>query len=210
MLNTGLLEVSGAQYPVLKLNAMSRKILKGSENVELVCPEGFIPGTEESFMPPAPAGKISGIEEDDIQLPAGEYSTATDILKKAKLRGLQRSGKEHDPILFERLKALRKQIALKKNLPPYIIFSDTSLKEMAARFPRTPEEFHSITGVGDHKLRKYGDDFLKEINDYCRDYDLIPERKPEVPEITGLNLKKEESLKKLSAHEPTSRTQSRN
>jgi ATP-dependent DNA helicase RecQ len=177
MLNTGLLEVSGAQYPVLKLNAMSRKILKGSENVELVCPEGFIPGTEESFMPPAPAGKTSGMDEDDIQLPAGGYSIATDILKKAKLRGLPRSGTEHDPILFERLKALRKQIALKKNLPPYIIFSDTSLKEMAARFPRTPEEFHSITGVGDHKLRKYGDDFLKEINDYCRDYDLIPAEK---------------------------------
>jgi ATP-dependent DNA helicase RecQ len=188
MLNTGLLEVSGAQYPLLKLNAMSRKILKGSESVELVCPEGFMPGDEEGSVPegsvpegsvpPAPAGKIKGKDEDDIQfpvqLPAERYSTAAEVLKKAKSGRLPKSGTEHAPILFERLKALRKQIALKKNLPPYIIFSDTSLKEMAAKLPQSPEEFHSITGVGDHKLRKYGDDFLKEIRDYCNDYGLIP------------------------------------
>lgn len=173
MLNTGLLEVSGTQYPVLKLNSMSRKILNGSESVELVCPEGFIPEAEEIFIPPAPAGKVKAKAEDNIQPSTTEYSTATDILKKAKSGGLLKSGTEHDPILFERLKALRKKIALKRNLPPYIIFSDTSLKEMASKFPQTPEEFHSITGVGDHKLRKYGDDFLQEIGDYCRDYGLI-------------------------------------
>ncbi|AKB76597.1 ATP-dependent DNA helicase RecQ [Methanosarcina horonobensis HB-1 = JCM 15518] len=180
MLNTGFLEVSGAQYPVLKLNAMSRKILNGSERIELVCPEGFIPGAEESFTLPAPAGKSPGKAENDVQTPACEHSTVTDILKKEKSGGLPKSGTEHDPILFERLKALRKQIALNKNLPPYIIFSDTSLKEMAAKLPRTPEEFHSITGVGDHKLRKYGDDFLKEIRDYCKDYDLMPVAEVEV------------------------------
>jgi len=179
MLNTGLLEVSGAQYPLLKLNAMSRKILRGSESVELVCPEGFMAGAEESSVPPAPAGKIPGKDEDDIQLPAEIYSTAAEVLKKAKSGRLSKSGTEHDPILFERLKALRKQIALKKNLPPYIIFSDTSLKEMAAKLPQSPEEFHSITGVGDHKLRKYGDDFLKEIRDYCNDYGLLPAEKAE-------------------------------
>lgn len=187
ILNTGLLEVSGAQYPVLKLNAMSRKILNGSESVELVCPDGFIPETEGNPTQPAPAGKIPGKEEagkekagkyepgkDEYELPSCECSKATAILKKAKNGGLLKSGTEYDPILFERLKALRKQIALNKNLPPYIIFSDTSLKEMASKFPRIPEEFHSITGVGDYKLQKYGDDFLKEIRDYCRDYDLPP------------------------------------
>jgi len=195
MLNTGLLEVSGAQYPVLKLNAMSRKILNGSESVELVCPDGFIPGAEENFVLPAPAGKTPGKNENDKELTC-EYSTATDVLKKSGK--LHKSGTEHDPILFERLKALRKQIALNKNLPPYIIFSDTSLKEMASRLPRTPEEFHSITGVGDHKLRKYGDDFLKEIKDYCRDYDLVPEKKAEdeikVPCPEGIKKELEQEL----------------
>ncbi len=44
---------------------------------------------------------------------------------------------------------------------------------MATKFPQSPEEFHSITGVGDHKLRKYGDIFLAEIESYCRDYSLL-------------------------------------
>ncbi|AKB76320.1 ATP-dependent DNA helicase RecQ [Methanosarcina lacustris Z-7289] len=186
LLNTGFLEVSGARYPLLKLNARSRKILRGSESVELVCPEGFMAGAEGSSVPPAHAGKIKGKDEDDIQfpmpLPPKIYSTASEVLKKATSGKLSKSGTEHDPILFERLKALRKQIALKKNLPPYIIFSDTSLKEMATKLPQSPEEFHSITGVGDHKLRKYGDDFLKEIRDYCNDYGLNPAEKAETSE----------------------------
>lgn len=66
--------------------------------------------------------------------------------------------------LFGRLKRLRKTIADRKNLPPYIIFSDTSLKQMASDLPRTPREFLSITGVGENKLKKYGDAFLGEIN----------------------------------------------
>lgn len=212
ILNTGLLEVSGTQYPVLKLNAMSRKILNGSESVELVCPEGFVPGAEECFTQKAPAGKTQEKDRNDEQLPSCEYSTATDILKKVKSTALQRSGTEHDPILFERLKALRKQIALSKNLPPYIIFSDTSLKEMASKFPNTPEEFHSITGVGDHKLRKYGDDFLGEIRNYCRDYGLKLEEKTnnsedncteheENNEVSKSSLENEISLAELDIEE---------
>jgi len=201
ILNTGLLEVSGAQYPVLKLNAMSRKILNGLESVELVCPDGFIPGNEESLTLPAPAGKISEKGERDEQPPSCEYSTATHILKKVKSGVLSRSGTEHDPILFERLKALRKQIAFNKNLPPYIIFSDTSLKEMASKLPRTPEEFHSITGVGDHKLRKYGDDFLKEIRDYCRDYGLTPAAQAKDSNSLCTELEKDSRDSKIPVHE---------
>ncbi|MFV8414755.1 DNA helicase RecQ [Methanosarcina mazei] len=195
ILNTGLLEVHGAQYPVLKLNAMSRKILNGLEKVELVCPDGFIPGAEESFTLPAPAGKIQEKSENDKQIPAREDSVAPP-LKIPKSGTFPKSGTEHDPILFERLKALRKKIALNKNLPPYIIFSDTSLKEMAAKFPLTSDEFHSITGVGDHKLRKYGDEFLKEIGDYCRDYGLTPSGKVNLSGDCFTDLEKEkEDLK---------------
>lgn len=198
MTNTGLLDVSGAQYPILKLNAMSRKILKGVERVELVCPAGFEPAFEENLIPSMVSGTEAEKTENDIQFSTAElpsarfsaerdsseefqmekvskevFSASTDSLKKSQARKKTLSGKEPDLILFERLKALRKEIALNKNLPPYIIFSDTTLKEMATRFPHTPDEFHSITGVGDHKLRKYGDTFLKEIEDYCRDYGLI-------------------------------------
>lgn len=198
--NTGLLDVSGAQYPVLKLNAMSRKILKGLERIELVCPEGFAPGAEESFVPSIAAG-INNEEADDVHLSTEntfteECSVAADILKTQNVKKAVKSGKEPDPILFERLKALRKEIALQKNLPPYIIFSDTTLKEMTTKFPHSSEEFHSITGVGEHKLRKYGDAFLKEIENYCRDYSLIPAEKPENSGAACERAEKEEIISK--------------
>lgn len=203
MINTGFLDVSGAQYPVLKLNAMSRKILKGTEQIELVCPEGFVPEAEGSLMPSIAAG-IKGKKTDDLYFPvegssegsfSKKFSVAADILNNTEVGKVSKLGKEPDPILFERLKALRKEIALKKNLPPYIIFSDTTLKEMATRFPRSSEEFHSITGVGEHKLRKYGDVFLNEIENYCRDYSLMPDGKPKNPaEATRRDTETEEII----------------
>lgn len=202
MINIGLLDVSGAQYPVLKLNAKSRKVLNGLERIELACPDGFIPEAEnripalkaaDAKIERTRAELISSKEEpltENLQVGispkekvlSSELKINDNILSTQQPRKIIRSGKEPDPILFERLKALRKEIALKKNLPPYIIFSDTTLKEMAAKFPSTPEEFHSITGVGDHKLNKYGDDFLKEIENYCRDYSLITVEKSEDPD----------------------------
>jgi ATP-dependent DNA helicase RecQ len=195
MTNTGLLDVSGAQYPVLKLNARSRKVLNGLERIELTCPDGFIPEAGKRVALLKPAG-IKSVDDKPIsskeelltesflteeaskeKVSSSELKTSDNILSAQKPGKVVRTGKEHDPILYERLKALRKEIALKKNLPPYIIFSDTTLKEMATKFPRTPDEFHSITGVGDHKLNKYGDDFLKEIENYCIDYGLIKSEK---------------------------------
>lgn len=199
MINTGLLDVSGAQYPVLKLNAMSRKILKGTERIELVCPEGFTPEAAENLALSIAAG-IKDKETNDLCFSPEEpfsdkFSVAADILKTSDKKVIK-SGKEPDPILFERLRALRKEIALTKNLPPYIIFSDTTLKEMAARFPRSPEEFHSITGVGEHKLRKYGEVFLKEIENYCRDYSLVHTVKPDKSEPACKDPEKEEITSK--------------
>ena len=73
MTNTGLLDVSGAQYPVLKLNAMSRKILKGLERIELVCPEGFAPEAEESLVPSIADGTKDERTKNDIQFPTEEF-----------------------------------------------------------------------------------------------------------------------------------------
>jgi ATP-dependent DNA helicase RecQ len=70
---------------------------------------------------------------------------------------------EHDAALFTRLRSLRKRIADQHRLPPYIIFSDATLREMAQSRPTTPEEFRGISGVGDRKLEMYGAAFLEEI-----------------------------------------------
>jgi len=66
-------------------------------------------------------------------------------------------------LLFQELRTLRREIADSMGMPPYIVFSDKSITEMASRRPRTSTEFLSITGVGEHKLKKYGKDFLAVI-----------------------------------------------
>ena len=65
--------------------------------------------------------------------------------------------------LFQALRNLRREIADKRGVPPYLIFSDKSLREMAAKLPQTPLAFLSITGVGEHKLKQYGNQFLEAI-----------------------------------------------
>ena len=124
--------------------------------------------------------KFSTAEEVLKRKATVEETSVTAMALKSSITGnLAKLRKEPDPILFERLKALRKELALKKNLPPYIIFSDTTLKEMATKFPRSSDKFHAITGVGDHKLRKYGDVFIAEIEHYCKDYGLKGSGNPE-------------------------------
>ncbi len=68
-----------------------------------------------------------------------------------------------DEGLFMQLRRLRKRLADEQDLPPYIIFSDASLREMASRKPRTLEEFGDISGVGERKLALYGPLFVEEI-----------------------------------------------
>jgi ATP-dependent DNA helicase RecQ len=68
--------------------------------------------------------------------------------------------------LFERLRALRKQIAQERNLPPYVIFHDRVLREMAARLPGSSSALRAISGVGDAKVATFGEQFLEEIAAY--------------------------------------------
>lgn len=74
----------------------------------------------------------------------------------------------YDKNLFKHLKAVRLDMAKKRNIPPFIIFSDASLKEMAQKKPQTEEEMLGVKGVGDKKLIQYGDIFLAEIIEFGR------------------------------------------
>ncbi len=74
-----------------------------------------------------------------------------------------------DPLLVSMLKDLRKKIAKQKEIPPYVIFQDTSLDEISIHYPLTKEELLNISGVGSGKVERYGKDFLKLINQYVKD-----------------------------------------
>ena len=73
---------------------------------------------------------------------------------------------ECDEVLFERLRALRRQLADERGVPAYIIFSDVSLREMARKYPTNSTEFRRIPGVGEQKLKDFGEAFLSEIKSH--------------------------------------------
>jgi ATP-dependent DNA helicase RecQ len=73
---------------------------------------------------------------------------------------------ESDEALFDRLRALRRQLADERGVPAYIIFSDVSLREMARKYPTNSTEFRRIPGVGEQKLKDFGETFLSEIRSH--------------------------------------------
>ncbi|MBF0585970.1 DNA helicase RecQ [Prosthecochloris sp. N3] len=93
------------------------------------------------------------------------------------LRLKERTGKKNAPAahdgaydrtLFEQLRTLRKELADRENVPPYIIFSDRSLRDMATIFPEDEESMLTVSGVGKVKLERYGEVFLDMIRTYTR------------------------------------------
>lgn len=77
-----------------------------------------------------------------------------------------------DEQLFEMLKTLRKNVAKQKNLPPFVIFQDPSLEEMATNYPISIDELKNITGVGAGKATKYGKPFIDLIKKYVDDNEI--------------------------------------
>jgi ATP-dependent DNA helicase RecQ len=74
--------------------------------------------------------------------------------------------------LYERLQKLRKRLADEQAVPPYVVFSNASLRLMAQRQPQTRDQFLQISGVGSRKLAQYGDVFLDEIREFREDKGL--------------------------------------
>ena len=68
--------------------------------------------------------------------------------------------------LFQNLRKVRRNIAAVLGVPPYVVFSDATLRDMTAKLPRTHNELLEVSGVGELKAEKYGKKFLKAINDY--------------------------------------------
>ena len=89
-----------------------------------------------------------------------EKAPKTSKTSKDKTAVLDENGKA----IFERLRALRRSIAEKAKVPPYVVFSDKTLILMSAAKPSTLDEMSAISGVGDFKLEKYGEIFLAELN----------------------------------------------
>jgi ATP-dependent DNA helicase RecQ len=85
---------------------------------------------------------------------------------------------EHDHALFEILRQKRKNLADAAHVPPYVIFSDKTLIEMATYYPTSQNGMKKIFGVGSRKLTKYGQIFIDVIAKYCNENHLVEGRRP--------------------------------
>lgn len=83
---------------------------------------------------------------------------------------------EKDNTLFDILKDLRKEIALREKVPPYIIFADSALSSMCEILPQNREEMLEVKGVGEKKYERYGEEFIAAVKKYCEGNNII---KPE-------------------------------
>lgn len=100
----------------------------------------------------------------------------------------------YDKVLFEILRNLRREIAEKNNIPPFIVFGDGSLKEMSTYYPISVDRMLDISGVGTNKLEKYGTIFIDEIKKYVEDNNIIIPKK--ISSKKTLSKEKQEETKK--------------
>ncbi|MBM4068840.1 MAG: DNA helicase RecQ [Planctomycetes bacterium] len=138
--------------------------------------------------------------------------------RKRKEKETSRSGVEKtswegvDRGLFDRLREVRRELAADRGLPPYLVFSDTTLRDLARRRPSTLPAMRAVYGIGDKKLEEWGHEFLKEIRAYCDDMDLSmdtvvdsepapPPRRAAVSEPTGMKAVAEDLFRDNAAVE---------
>ncbi len=105
-----------------------------------------------------------------------------------------------DNSLFSMLKSIRKAISEREAVPPYIIFTDATLREMSEKLPKNDEELLGIKGVGESKLQKYGEEFLQCIIGYASEETPKEEKNKDIPShVVTLSMYKEgKSLEEIS------------
>jgi len=133
LIHRGYLTQDIARFSALRLTEAARPLLRGDETLVLATPRTRVPSKKQRLR-------------------------AERAGRAAELAGLP-----VDEELYEELRRLRKRLADEQNVPAYVIFSDATLAEMAARRPTTSHELLAVNGVGQTKLERYGDAFLAAI-----------------------------------------------
>ncbi|PLR68791.1 MULTISPECIES: DNA helicase RecQ [Bacillaceae] len=136
-------------YGILK----HRTAKEVSEFIDYLTSEQYIGITGGQFP-------VLAVEEKGLNVLKGNET----VHRKEKMKIVEVQANDE---LFEQLKELRKQLAKEENVPPFVIFSDKSLKDMSAKMPSTIEEFLSVQGVGESKLKKYGEAFIEKIGAFA-------------------------------------------
>ncbi|MBF0344398.1 MAG: DNA helicase RecQ [Nitrospirae bacterium] len=126
------------RYPVLKLTQSGKDVLNGKKYFTML--------------------KRLTVKESEI------VQQSIQVVQYG--RGVSGTEGQVDKALFEKLRRLRKKLADEQQVPAYIIFHDTTLNDMCKHLPTSIEEMRRLNGIGESKLHRYGNVFIKEINDY--------------------------------------------
>ncbi len=138
--------------------------------IEQMIREGYVIQTDGDYSV-LRIGDISGLKREGAYVGIRKVEKSkipVSVQKKKKARStdaLTSAGYK----LFERLRELRLAIAREEGMPPYIVFSDKTLINMCAKLPEKEEEMLEVSGVGENKLRKYGERFLREISAFLEE-----------------------------------------
>ncbi len=151
LISKEVLAKSDGEYPTLRVTPAGRNSLDRRESITLTRPEGEVMSSEV---------ESSGRRARRSRLENGEVP------------------REFDRGLFEQLRSLRKTIADARRVPPYVVFSDVSLQQMAYGCPQSLDSFSRISGVGRVKLEDFGEEFVAEIRDYSQEHGLVERATP--------------------------------
>ncbi len=167
-------------------NGLVTDVLRGS-NTEKIRTMGFKNLTTYGIMKEYPKATIkelisfliadgyislNGDKYPTLKLNKSAYATLQGnkqiTIKRAvvKQKNLEKENTAVDMNLFETLRLLRKQLADEQDVPPFVVFSDATLKEMSSTYPIIKEDMLAISGVGAFKLEKYGEKFIVAIKNY--------------------------------------------
>ena len=158
----GLLHKNSREYATLGVTEAGRKFLKDRARLTLARPK--------PVEDPPRASRRAALSPDPAQ--TWRRRSATDEADTA-----------YDPALFDKLRALRRKLAAARNVPPYVIFGDRTLRQMAYYVPQTSENLAQVSGVGAVKLEQLGEEFLAEIVAYAREHEI--EERPISSELPG-------------------------
>lgn len=173
MLQMGFFEVAYNMHNQMKVTPLGWKVLKGEHQVSLAIMENKNlqsrtqgRGTRGRTVITGFAGRTGhgNRQDSDSHLPFGDHNIpvvhAERVIFEEEMSGVE------DKKLFEYLRKIRKNLADEQGYPPYIVLSDKSLHELTKMKPTTLQAFGLISGIGEFKIKKYGDTFIKAIRKY--------------------------------------------
>ncbi len=144
LVSVGYLSASSGDYPVVTMTEAGTAFLRERGRFEVKVPK---------------------------RLPKAAVVTASEGAARGYGAAVS-GGVAADPLLFERLKALRLRIAAEERVPAYVVFTNAALTDMCVKLPTTPEQFLEVSGVGQAKAQRYGEEFLSCLQEYAREKGL--------------------------------------